>query len=149
MALNFNPLAMALKPLLMQAIAQDELFAIQVAQKKNKSLNECAEWLMGEAYLYAKEHKNGNFGLSACSDEEMIGHIKHYWDEDNIKITKVGADAKAKVTTTADKKADKKADTSTKDKKAEQTTTKSKKATQSQSNKAKRDDDEIFCDSLF
>lgn len=97
---------MAIKPLYERAMAQDTLFAEEVREKesrteKRKSLAECAEYIMGEAYEYASKHKDGNFGLAGCSDEQIVEMIKHYYDEDEIKIHKVGAAAKAEVKTTA------------------------------------------------
>lgn len=109
---SFNPLQMAIKPLFEKAQEEDPLFAQEVQEKesraeKPKSLKECADYIMGEAYKYAAGHKSGNFGLAGCPDEQIIAMIKHYYDEDDIKINKVGADVKkAKVTKTEDKKAE-------------------------------------------
>ena len=102
---SFNPLQLALKPLFEQAKAEDELFAKQVQEKesrteKPKSFAECCEYIMGEAYKYAKDHKQGNFGMAGIPDADMIGLIKHYYDEDDIKIEKM-VDAKPIVKTAA------------------------------------------------
>jgi hypothetical protein len=114
----FNPLQMAIRPFYMQAMAEDELFAREVREKearaeRPKSLAECCEYIMGEAYAYAKEHKQGNFGLAGCDDAQIVEMIKHYYDEDDIKIRKIGAGARAEIKTTATPKTDtkKKADT--------------------------------------
>ena len=101
---TFTPLQMAIKPLYEKAMAEDELFAKEVQEKesrteKPKSLAECAEYIMGEAYKYAKEHRQGDFGLAGMPDADMIGLIKHYYDEDDIVIEKV-VDAKPIVKTT-------------------------------------------------
>ena len=101
---SFNPLQLALKPLYEQAKAEDELFAKQVQEKesrteKPKSFAECCEYIMGEAYKYAKDHKQGNFGLAGMPDADMVGLIKHYYDEEDIKIEKI-VDAKPMVSTT-------------------------------------------------
>lgn len=101
---SFNPLQLALKPLYEQAKAEDELFAKQVQEKesrteKTKSFTECCEYIMGEAYKYAKDHKQGNFGLAGMDDQGLIGLIKHYYDEDDIKIEKI-VDAKPVVKAT-------------------------------------------------
>ena len=101
---SFNPLQLALKPLYEQAKSEDELFAKQVQEKesrteKPKSFAECCEYIMGEAYKYAKDHKQGNFGMAGMPDADMIGLIKHYYDEDDIKIEKI-VDAKPMVSTT-------------------------------------------------
>ena len=101
---SFNPLQLALKPLYEQAKSEDELFAKQVQEKesrteKTKSFAECCEFIMGEAYKYAKDHKQGNFGLAGMDDQGLIGLIKHYYDEDDIKIEKI-VDAKPVVKAT-------------------------------------------------
>jgi len=88
---SFNPLVIAIKPFYEQAIAEDELFAQEVKEKesrkeKPKSLAECAEYIVGEAYKYAKEHQSNGFGLAGFPDEMMPTLIKHYYDEDDIKI---------------------------------------------------------------
>ncbi|MFV0587395.1 PcfK-like family protein [Bacteroides reticulotermitis] len=58
----------------------DELFAVSYA-KKHKSINECCDYIMGEA------KKRGS--AVAISDEEVFGMAVHYYDEDDIKINKV------------------------------------------------------------
>lgn len=110
---SFNPLQMAIRPLYEKAKAEDELFAQRVQEaesrtEKPKSLAECCDYIMGEAYKYASEHKDGNFGLAGCSDEQMVGMIKHYYFEDDIVINKVGkASVKMAVTKPAEKAKDK------------------------------------------
>lgn len=100
---TFNPLVLAIRPLLEKAMAEDKLFADEVREKeareKNpKSLAECADYIMGEAYEYASKNRQGNFGLAGMSDDMMVGLIKHYYDEDDIKIRKM-TNARAKVAT--------------------------------------------------
>lgn len=107
---SFNPLQLALKPLFEQAKAEDELFSKEVQEKesrteKPKSFAECCEYIMGEAYKYAKDHKHGNMGLAGCEDAQIISMIKHYYDEDDIKIEQVSG-AKAVVQGVPTKKAD-------------------------------------------
>ena len=102
---EFNPLQMAIRPFYEQAIAEDELFAREVREKesrtqKPKSLAECAEYIMGEAYAYAKEHRNGRFGLAGCDDKQITAMIRHYYDEDDIVIQKMGSGDKASFNTT-------------------------------------------------
>ena len=102
---TFNPLQMAIKPLYERAIASDPLFANEVKEKegraeKPKSLAECAEYIMGEAYKYAMEHKFGSFGFAGVPDEDMPSLIKHYYDEDDIKIHKIGAGVQSVVSRT-------------------------------------------------
>ena len=66
----------------------DELFAKSYA-KKNKSVNNCCKYIMGEA------KKRGN--AVAMQDAEVFGLAVHYYDEDNIKINNLQAGATAKV----------------------------------------------------
>ena len=120
---SFNPLQLALKPLYEQAKSEDELFAKQVQEKesrteKRKSFTECCEYIMGEAYKYAKDHRHGNMGLAGMDDKGLIGLIKHYYDEDDIKINEVSG-AKAIVKGTPTKKDDTKPSKATKPKKEE------------------------------
>lgn len=103
---SFNPLQLAFKPLLQQAMAEDALFADTVKEKENrtekrKSFSECCDYIMGEFYKYACDHKfdNGNFGFGGCDDEKIVSMIKHYYDEDDIVIKKFN-DAKPVVKTT-------------------------------------------------
>lgn len=102
-SLQFNPLQMALRPLLDKAMADDPEFAEEVRTKqartdKKKSFPECCEFIMGEAYKYASEHRVGNFGMAGGDETFIIGLIKHYYDEDEIKIHKFSG---AKATFTA------------------------------------------------
>lgn len=105
---KFNPLQIAFRPFFEQAKAEDPLFALEVMEKesrteKPKSFAECCEYILGEAYEYASKHREGNFGLAGMPDEDIPGLIKHYYDEDDIVIRKVGG-AKVKVTKTAQPK---------------------------------------------
>lgn len=93
--ISFNPLAWAIKPLYLKAIAEDELFAKEVKEKesrteKPKSLAECADYILGEAFEWAKEHMlTNNMSFSGLPDDETLNLIKHYYDEDDITIKKV------------------------------------------------------------
>ena len=99
--LSFNPLVMAIKPFYDKLIAEDEIFANVVREResrkeKPKSLAECAEYIMSEAYNYAKSHRNGNFGMAGFPDEDMYRLIRHYYDEEFLEVHKV-TNAKAVV----------------------------------------------------
>ena len=103
---SFNPLQLAFKPCYDRAIAEDSLFADMVKEKENrtdkpKSFSECCDYIMGEFYKYACDHKfdNGNFGFGGCDDTKIVSMIKHYYDEDDIVIKKFH-DAKPVVKTT-------------------------------------------------
>ena len=52
--------------------------------KPNKSVEECAKFLQGEAYKEAQKGK-GTCRCVGWSDETMTGQIIHYYQEDNIK----------------------------------------------------------------
>ena len=81
-----NPLKEAIQSYLDERAKVDELFAVAY-KKKNKSIDECCTYIMGEA------KKRGN---AVCmSDEEVFGLAVHYYDEDNIKINKLPASVKA------------------------------------------------------
>lgn len=75
-----NSFQTAIKSYLDKRAETDELFAVSYA-KQNKSINECCDYIMGEA------KKRGS--AVAISDEEVFGMAVHYYDEDNIKINKV------------------------------------------------------------
>ena len=99
--LSFNPLVMAIKPFYDKLVAEDEIFANVVKEResrkeKPKSLAECAEYIMSEAYNYAKSHRNGNFGMAGFPDEDMYRLIRHYYDEEFLEVHKV-TNAKAVV----------------------------------------------------
>lgn len=81
-----NPLKEAIQSYLDERAKVDELFAVAY-KKKNKSIDECCTYIMGEA------KKRGN---AVCmSDDEVFGLAVHYYDEDNIKINKLPANVKA------------------------------------------------------
>lgn len=81
-----NPLKEAIQSYLDERAKVDELFAVAY-KKKNKSIDECCTYIMGEA------KKRGN---AVCmSDDEVFGLAVHYYDEDNIKINKLPASVKA------------------------------------------------------
>lgn len=80
-----NPLKEAVQSYLDERAKADELFAVAY-KKKNKSIDECCTYIMGEA------KKRGN---TVCmSDDEVFGLAVHYYDEDNIKINKLPASVK-------------------------------------------------------
>lgn len=65
-----NPLKEAIQSYLDERAKVDELFAVAY-KKKNKSIDECCTYIMGEA------KKRGN---AVCmSDEEVFGLAVHYY----------------------------------------------------------------------
>jgi hypothetical protein len=76
----------AIKSYLDERAGTDELFAKSYA-KENKNLDECCSYIMGEA------RKRGN--AVAMSDTEVFVLAVHYYDEDDIKVNKLPAAARA------------------------------------------------------
>lgn len=71
----------AIKAHLDKVAEQDETFAKNYA-KKNKSVKECCNYIIGEA----RKRKSGGGGVVGISDEEVYGMAIHYFDEDNIEV---------------------------------------------------------------
>lgn len=70
-----------IKAYLDKRAADDPQFA-EVYAKPKKNIDECFRYILGEA------HKRGN---EVCmSDDEVFGLAVHYYDEDNIVISKSG-----------------------------------------------------------
>lgn len=76
-----DPFQTAIKQYLDNRAATDELFAAKY-NNPQKSIQECCEYITGEAYARAKG------GTAVISDEEVYGMAVHYYDEDNITIRK-------------------------------------------------------------
>ena len=70
----------AIKAHLDKVAEQDETFAKNYA-KKNKSVKECCNYIIGEA-----RKRKGGGGVVGISDEEVYGMAIHYFDEDDIKV---------------------------------------------------------------
>ena len=70
----------AIKAHLDKVAEQDETFAKNYA-KKNKSVKECCNYIIGEA----RKRKSGG-GVVGISDGEVYGMAIHYFDEDDIKV---------------------------------------------------------------
>lgn len=78
----------AIKSYLDERARTDELFAKSYA-KENKNLDECCNYIMGEA------KKRGN---AVCiSDNEVFGMAVHYYDEDDIKVSKMPTNVRTSV----------------------------------------------------
>lgn len=76
---NNNAAKVAIKAYLDQRAENDSLFAISYA-KKNKNIDECFCYILGEA------QKRGN---EVCmTDEEVFGLAVHYYDEDSIRVSR-------------------------------------------------------------
>jgi hypothetical protein len=73
----------ALKQYLDGRAQSDALFA-QAYAKEGKTLDDCANFVIGEI---KKRAQNGSY---AATDEEVYGLAVHYYDEDNVKVESVG-----------------------------------------------------------
>ena len=70
----------AIKAYLDKRAATDELFAVSYAKPK-KNLDECFRYILGEARKR---------GAEVCmTDEEVFGLAVHYYDEDDIVVSRV------------------------------------------------------------
>lgn len=90
-----------IKAYLDKRAAEDSLFAVTYA-KKNKNINECFSYIMGEVL---KASVNINAGAKGCQieDDEVYSMAVHYYDEDGIKISKLPANVKAVANNSAPK----------------------------------------------
>lgn len=80
-----NDFELAIKAYLDERAEQDSLFA-QTYAKENKSIQECCQYIIGEAKKRTFSTNGGS--MSAISDEEVYGMAVHYYDEDDIKVEK-------------------------------------------------------------
>lgn len=88
----------AVKEYLEERAKTDPLFAASYA-KENKSLDECWDSIVAEARKRAIKQ------MCCMTSDEVFGLAVHYYDEDNIKITKAPAKVKTgTVSTNPEKK---------------------------------------------
>lgn len=80
MSTQVNPVKDAIKAYLDKRAKEDSLFAASYA-KPNKSIDECFDYIIGEV------RKKG--AMVYMSDEEVFGMAVHYYDEDDIKVSKL------------------------------------------------------------
>lgn len=80
MSTQVNPVKNAIKAYLDKRAKEDSLFAASYA-KPNKSIDECFDYIIGEV------RKKGT--MVYMSDEEVFGMAVHYYDEDDIKVSKL------------------------------------------------------------
>lgn len=95
MSKTSNPLEEAIKSYLDQRAKTDELFAKSYA-KTNKNLKECCSYIMGEAL---KNSSTVIPGAKGCmiDNSEVFGMAVHYYDEDDIKVSKLPANVKPSI----------------------------------------------------
>lgn len=93
-----NPLKEAIQSYLDERAKADELFAVAY-KKKNKNIDECFAYIMGEAL---KESSPVVPGVEGCGmDNDVVyGMAVHYYDEDDIKVNKLPSNVRASASTT-------------------------------------------------
>ena len=70
-----------------------------LTEKPNKSYEECAKYIIGEAYNTCKNNKQGNMGYWCGIDNTpLINLVVHYYTEDDIKITELPSNVSVKAT---------------------------------------------------
>lgn len=70
-----------------------------LTEKPNKSYEECAKYIIGEAYNTCKDNKQGNMGYWCGVDNApLINLVVHYFTEDDIKITEIPSNVSVKAT---------------------------------------------------
>ena len=70
-----------------------------LTEKPNKSYEECAKYIIGEAYNTCRNNKQGNVGYWCGVDNTpLINLIVHYYTEDDIKITELPSNVSVKAT---------------------------------------------------
>ena len=70
-----------------------------LTEKPNKSYEECAKYIIGEAYNTCKNNKQGNMGYRCGVDNTpLINLVVHYYTEDDIKITELPSNVSVKAT---------------------------------------------------
>ena len=70
-----------------------------LTEKPNKSYEECAKYIIGEAYNTCKNNKQGNVGYWCGVDNApLINLVVHYYTEDDIKITELPSNVSVKAT---------------------------------------------------
>lgn len=89
-----NDFEKKIKDYLDKRAAEDELFAKTYA-KKNKSFEECIQYIFGEAYKEAVSMPGVSGKGSVFEGDVVYGLAVHYYDEDDIKVSKVQGQAVA------------------------------------------------------
>lgn len=88
----------AIKSYLDERARTDELFARSYA-KKNKSIDECFAYIMGEALKNSIAIASGVKGC-AMDNDVVYGMAVHYYDEDDIKVNKLPSNVRTSASTT-------------------------------------------------
>lgn len=70
-----------------------------LTEKPNKSYEECAKYIIGEAYNTCKNNKQENMGYWCGVDNApLINLVVHYYTEDDIKINELPSNVRVKAT---------------------------------------------------
>ena len=87
-----------IEKLIKEQAATDKDFAA-LLNKENKNIDECCEYIIGEAFKKAKDNKQGN-SMSWCgiNNDPIINLIIHYYQEDDVKPTKLPDNVKLATT---------------------------------------------------
>lgn len=93
-----NPLKEAIQSYLDERARTDELFARSYA-KKNKNIDECFAYIMGEALKNSIAVASGVEGC-AMDNDVVYGMAVHYYDEDDIKVNKLPSNVRTSASTT-------------------------------------------------
>lgn len=88
----------AIKFYLDERARTDELFARSYA-KKNKSIDECFAYIMGEALKNSIAVASGVEGC-VMDNDVVYGMAVHYYDEDDIKVNKLPSNVRTSASTT-------------------------------------------------
>lgn len=97
---NNNSFNEAIKAYLDKRAVEDPLFAPKYANPK-KSIDECCQYIIGEAFKCSNSFGGSNMKVGRISDEETFSLAVHYYDEEDIKINKLPANSRASVSSPA------------------------------------------------
>lgn len=101
MATSNNLVKDKIKAYLDKRAKEDSLFAVTYA-KENKNIDECISYIMGEMLKASVSIQSGVKGCQ-MDDDEVYSMAVHYYDEDDIKISKLPANVKSVASNSAPK----------------------------------------------
>ena len=90
-----------IKAYLDKRASEDSLFAVTYA-KENKNLDECISYIMGEALKSSTKIQSGVKGCEMDNDT-VYNLAVHYYDEDDIKVSKLPTNVKSVASNSAPK----------------------------------------------
>lgn len=101
MATSNNLVKDKIKAYLDKRAKEDSLFSVTYA-KENKNIDECISYIMGEMLKASISIQSGVKGCQ-MDDDEVYNMAVHYYDEDDIKISKLPANVKSVASNSAPK----------------------------------------------